>query len=95
MTVADQGLRLRHAGVGGLADRPRACRSAYNAAVAAAANRRTPHDVVATEDFKVDEDGTVHLTVSRTATTLIVFRIGPIKDWAHIERHATVRAVEG
>src|SRR3954468_19381752 len=53
---------------------------AYNAAVESAA-KQDPSDVISTRDFKVDPDGTVHLTVSRTATTLVVFRIGPIKDW--------------
>jgi hypothetical protein len=59
----------------------------YNAAVDSA-TEANPDNVIATRDFKVDPDGTVHLTVSRTATTLVVFRIGPIKDWAHIERRA-------
>jgi hypothetical protein len=58
---------------------------AYDAAVDSA-TEANPDNVIATRDFKVDPDGTVHLTVSRTATTLVVFRIGPIKDWAHIER---------
>jgi hypothetical protein len=49
--------------------------------------------VVATRNFTVDEDGTVHLTMSRTATTLVIFRIGPIKDWAHIVRPATGKSV--
>jgi len=65
---------------------------AYNAAVTAAASENAA-DVIATDDFKVDDDGTVHLTVSRNATTLILYRIGAIKDWAHIERHATAKAV--
>ena len=44
-------------------------------------------------DFRIDEDGTVHLTVSAQATTLVIFRIGPIKDWAHIVRHASGKSV--
>jgi hypothetical protein len=67
---------------------------AYDAAVAAAVEQN-PADVVATKDFRVDEDGTVHLTVSRTATTLIVYRIGPIKSWAHIVRHGSGKGVGG
>jgi hypothetical protein len=66
----------------------------YNAAVESVA-KENPGNVIATRDFKVDPDGTVHLTVSRTATTLVVFRIGPIKDWAHIERRAEGRSVDG
>jgi hypothetical protein len=66
--------------------------TAYNAAVAAAIEEN-PADVVATKDFKVDEDGTVHLTLSRDAPTLVVYRIGPIKNWAHVVRHASGRSV--
>jgi hypothetical protein len=66
---------------------------AYNAAVETAA-QENPDDVIATRDFKIDPDGTVHLTVSRTATTLVVYRIGPIKDWAHIERRASGHSVD-
>ena len=66
---------------------------AYDAAVVAA-TEQNPADVVATKDFRVDKDGTVHLTVSRTATTLIVYRIGPIKGWAHISRHASGKSVD-
>jgi hypothetical protein len=65
---------------------------AYDAAVAAAIEQN-PADVVGTKDFVIDEDGTVHLTVSRTATTLIVYRIGPIKDWAYIVRKASGKSV--
>jgi hypothetical protein len=66
---------------------------AYDAAVVAA-TEQNPADVVATKDFLIDEDGTVHLTVSRTATTLVVYRIAPIKGWAHIVRHASGKSVD-
>ena len=66
---------------------------AYDAAVASALEQN-PDDVVATKDFLIDEDGTVHLTVSRTATTLIVYRIGAIKSWADISRQASEKSVD-
>lgn len=92
MTVADQGsfaaLQASEAW-----QTNKSVQGAYNAAVAAAA-KENPADVIATKDFVIDDDGTVHLTVSRTATTLIVYRIGPITNWAHIVRHATGRAVD-
>ena len=93
MTVADQG---SFAALQASEDwqTSKSLQSAYNAAVAVAASEN-PTDVIHTDDFKVDDDGTVHLTVSRNATTLIIFRIGAIKDWAHIERHATGKAVDG
>ena len=92
MTVADQG---SFAALQASEDwqTSKSVQSAYNAAVAAAA-KENPADVIATDDFKIDADGTVHLTVSRTATTLVVFRIGPIKSWTHIVRHATGKAVD-
>ena len=92
MTVADQGstaaVRASEAWQG-----HKDVQTAYNAAVAAAAEEN-PADVIATKDFKIDDDGTVHLTVSRTATTLIVYRIGPIKNWAHVVRQAKGRSVQ-
>jgi hypothetical protein len=92
MTVADQGsFSAQQASEDWQANK--SVQSAYNAAVAAAA-KENPADVIATDDFKIDPDGTVHLTVSRNATTLIVYRIGPITNWAHIVRHATGRAVD-
>lgn len=66
--------------------------TAYDAAVASALEQN-PADVVATRDFKIDDDGTVHLTLTRDAATLIVFRIGPIKSWAHVVRRASGRSV--
>jgi hypothetical protein len=65
---------------------------AYDAAVASAVEQN-PDDVVGTKDFLIDADGTVHLTLSRTATTLVVYRIGPIKSWADISRKASGKSV--
>jgi hypothetical protein len=91
MTVADQGSTAAQAASEAWQTN-KDVQSVYNAAVAAAAEQN-PADVVATKDFKIDADGTVHLTVSRTATTLVVYRIGAIKSWAHVERRAEGRSV--
>jgi hypothetical protein len=91
MTVADQGSTAAQSASDAWQTH-KDVQTAYNAAVAAAAEQN-PADVIATKDFKVDDDGTVHLTVSRTATTLLVYRIGPIKSWAHVERQAQGRSV--
>jgi hypothetical protein len=92
MTVADQG---SFAALQASEDwqQHKSVQSAYDAAAAAAATEN-PADIVATDDFTIDDDGTVHLTVSRNATTLIIYRIGPIKNWAHVERHATGKAID-
>lgn len=65
----------------------------YDAAVAAA-REDNPHNAVATKDFRVDADGTVHLTVARTASTIVVRRIGPIRDWARVRHTAEGRSVD-
>jgi hypothetical protein len=65
---------------------------AYDAAVAAA-TEQNPANHVATKTFRIDADGTVHLTISREATTLVVYRIGPIKKWADIEREGSGRDI--
>jgi hypothetical protein len=67
---------------------------AYDAAVAAAKDSN-PANRVATKSFTVDPDGTVHLTVSRTARTLFVFRLDRTKKWAHVVREAQGRSVAG
>lgn len=91
MTVADQGSTAAQRASEAWQTH-KDVQTAYNAAVAAAAEEN-PADVIATKDFKIDEDGTVHLTVSRTATTLVVYRIGPIKNWAHVVRRAEGHSV--
>ncbi len=71
---------------------------ATTAAVAAAEDYKTNHDVqkaynaafatlsgddsIETKTFAVAADGTITLRLHRTATTLVVGRIGPLKHWA-------------
>jgi hypothetical protein len=63
---------------------------AYQHAVELAAET-DPRDVVPAEEFRVAQDGTVTATVRRTATTLVVSRIGWVEDWADVRAEATVR----
>lgn len=65
---------------------------AYNAAAAAAVQQNSAN-VVLTKGFVIDPDGTVHLRVARDAPTLVVFRFGATKKWAHVERQAVGRSV--
>jgi hypothetical protein len=51
---------------------------AFNAAQEAADSK---NETVLTNNFSIDRDGTVHLLLRRTATTLISFRIGPLKKY--------------
>ena len=71
---------------------------ATTAAAAAADEYRSTHDVqrafdaayatigtndtIETKTFQVASDGTVTLRLHHVATTLLLHRIGPIKDWA-------------
>ncbi len=46
-------------------------------------------NLVDAKTFRVDTDGRVHATVTREATTLIVFHIGAIKHWADVRGKGT------
>lgn len=65
----------------------------YDAAVVAA-REDNPQNRIVTQDFRVDPDGTVHLTVTRTASTIVVRRIGPIRAWAYVRHTAEGRSVD-
>lgn len=64
----------------------------YNAA-AAAATEQDPLNEVSTKGFTVDPDGTVHLVISRTANTLLLYRWSRTAGWAHVSRTAQGRSV--
>jgi hypothetical protein len=55
--------------------------TAYNAAVAVAEQNGAQAPV---EDFSIARDGTVHLRLTKTATTLLVTHIGPLKKTADV-----------
>ncbi|HEV2888857.1 MAG TPA: hypothetical protein VGX28_00615 [Frankiaceae bacterium] len=42
-------------------------------------------------DFVVDPDGTVRVTVVKTATTLVFYRAGATKRWAHVVAKASAK----
>jgi hypothetical protein len=54
----------------------------------ATATESNPHNVIDPKTFRVDPDGRVHLKISRTATTLVLYRIGPLKHFADVEQDA-------
>ncbi len=39
------------------------------------------NETVLSTDFSVDPNGTVHLLLKKTATTLVLYRIGPLKKY--------------
>jgi hypothetical protein len=65
---------------------------AYLAASAVAADANSLNEVDPTT-FRVDADGRVHLTISRTATTMVLHRIGPIEHLGEVDVEATGRSV--
>jgi hypothetical protein len=65
---------------------------AYTRAVAVA-EERDPGNVIDPATFRIEADNTVHLHISRTATTLVLYRIGPLEELAEVERDAAGRSV--
>lgn len=65
---------------------------AYNAAVASAIAQNADN-VVDAGSFRVDKDNTVHLTISREAPTLVLYRWGRTHEWAKLDRPAKGRAL--
>jgi hypothetical protein len=60
---------------------------AYDTALGAAHEANTLNDIDP-KSFTVDQDGTVHLRISREATTLVLQRIGALEDWASVSQEA-------
>ena len=65
---------------------------AYDAAVASV-KEADPQNEVDPKTFRVDADNTVHLTVSRTASSILLFRWDKTAGWAQLEREAVGRSV--
>ena len=62
--------------------------AAYEAALAEVA----PHgDTIAPETFTIAPNGEISLTLHRTAATMIVEKVGPIRDWAEVETTVSAR----
>ena len=65
---------------------------AYDAALAIAVEAN-PHNTIDTKSFTIDDDDTVHLTISREATTLVLYRWSKTAKWAEISRTVKGRSV--
>jgi hypothetical protein len=66
----------------------------YIAAVEAA-KKADPGNLVDPQTFRIDPDGTVHVRLTRTATTLVLYRAGATKGWAEITQDGDGRYVSG
>lgn len=65
---------------------------AYDAATKVALEAN-PANVIDTETFRIDDDNTVHLTISREAATLVLYRWSRTAGWAQLDREATGRSI--
>lgn len=66
---------------------------AYNAALASLVADGAAQDVIDPAQFSVTPDGTVTLTVTHRATTLLAGRIGPARRWTVATSTATATPV--
>lgn len=73
-------------------DSTKSPQKAYESAVAAA-TKSDDGNAVDPKSFRIDPDGRVHLRVRRTATTLVLYRVGPLRHWADVEGDGSGRAV--
>jgi hypothetical protein len=66
--------------------------AAYDTAVKSA-TEANPLNVVNAKTFTIDPDGTVHLDVSRTATTIVIYHWDRTARWAELTRSGQGRSV--
>jgi len=55
-----------------------------SAALQAAIDAAGSADTVLPKTFTIDADGTVHLSLQRKATTVLMYRLGPLKKYATV-----------
>ncbi len=90
-TVADDGSYAAHQAADTWAD-TKDLQQTFNSATAAALEQN-PQNVVSTKGFTVDPDGTVHLVISRTAHTMVLYRWDRTAKWAVVRTTAEGRSV--
>ncbi len=64
---------------------------AYDAASKTASDANLDN-TIDPKSFRVDDDGTVHLRVEREVTTLLLHRIGRLREWATVGEEVTGKA---
>lgn len=65
---------------------------AYEAALASAVEAN-PQNRIDTKTFRIDADNTVRLTISRKATTLVLYRWSRTAGWAELDREGKGKSV--
>lgn len=89
VSAADTASRAARAGADVWADTKGDVQAAYLAALRHAEEHGGAIDPA---DFTVATDGTVTVKVTRTATTLLLYRHGTTKKWAHVVAEGSGRA---
>ena len=90
-TVADDGAYAAHEAADIWAD-THDLQQTFARATTAALERNSAN-AVSTKGFTVDPDGTVHLVISRTADTMVVYRWSRTAKWAEVRTTAKGRSV--
>ncbi|HEX8001554.1 MAG TPA: hypothetical protein VF519_02545 [Mycobacteriales bacterium] len=90
MSAADDAQQAARAGADAWVDTRGDVEEAYRAALGYAEKHGGSIDP---KDFVVAEDGTVRVRVVKNATTLIFYRNGTTKKWAHVEADGASRAL--
>jgi len=73
-------------------DETKNVQSAYESALASVTQSNAQNELDP-KSFSIDADGTVHLTVSRDAKTLVLYRWGKTAKWAHVSQTSEGRSV--
>jgi hypothetical protein len=73
-------------------DQTKDVQAAYDSAVTSATESNALNELDP-QSFSIDPDGTVHLTLSRDAKTLVLYHWGRTAKWAHVSQTAKGRSV--
>lgn len=87
MNTEDTGNSAARAGSEAWVESGKNLQRAYDAALNDANDGGATY-TIDTKTFRVDADGTVHLTIHSTASTILVRRIGPLRHWANVSHDA-------
>ena len=88
VSAADDATHAARAGATTYADTRGDVQAAYRAALSYAEER---NGTIEPKDFVVEADGTVRVKVVKTATTLVLYRAGATRKWAHVIAEGAIR----
>lgn len=89
MSAADDATNAARIGADAWVDSRGDVQEAYSAALRYAEKKGA---TIEPGDFEVEADGTVHVRLVKTATTIVFYRNGTSKKWAHVVADGAGRA---